>query len=183
MNLKRILPIVLLCLLSSQSMAQELYGRMRRPIMELKIQKTGPYFGLQQGRYSVLEIGVERIWKKARLMKAKSQAINTGFNYNFRHNILGYDIGYWYKPNRIGLTYGGMLFLRTNFTETLVGIAPAIGFKFWLAHLQTGYHFMSPLPSTGFQTNRFFVSLRIGLINDRDVDLEWGWKKKGKKKS
>jgi hypothetical protein len=153
--------------------------QLKRRLIDIEITKTGPYFGIQRGKYTVLEIGVERQWKKIRIRQPIIHAAHAGFNYNFKYNMLGYDMGYWYKPNRIGLTYGGNLFFRTNFDNTRVGIAPVVGFKFSLLHLQTGYHFMTRLPDN-FETNKFFISLRIGIINDRDVDFNMGKKKKKK---
>ncbi len=136
----------------------------------LNITKTGPYFGLQQGTYLVPEVGVERQWKKIQLTGAQTHAVHMGFNYNLKFKVLGYDVGYWWKPNRIGLTYGGNLFLRSDFEKTKVGFAPVLGFKFWLLHLQTGYHFM--VRPKEFETNTLFISLRIGIINDRDIELK-----------
>ncbi len=152
-------------------------AQLRRRLLNIEITKTGPYFGIQRGEYTVLEIGVERQWKKVRIRKPTIHAAHAGFNYNFKYNMLGYDMGYWYKPNRIGLTYGGNIFFRTNFDDTRVGLAPVIGFKFSLLHLQTGYHIMARLPDN-FETNKFFISLRIGIINDRDVDFNLRKKKK-----
>jgi len=143
-----------------------------KPLLDasLQVKKTGPYFGLQQGRYLNLEIGGERQWKKVQLLTAQTHAVHTGFMYNFRYNVLGYDVGYWWKPSRLGLTYGGNIFLRTDFDQTKVGIAPVVGYKIWLIHLQTGYQLM-PNPRD-FETNTFFISLRIGIINDRDFKLK-----------
>ncbi len=155
----------------------EMYGTAKRRLLDLSVTKTGPYFGLQRGKYTVVELGAERQWKKVRLKMPVTHAAHAGFNYNFKYNMLGYDMGYWYRPHRIGLTYGGNLFLRTNFDDTRIGFAPVIGYKIWLVHFQTGYHFMGRLPEN-FETNRFFVSLRIGLINDRDVDFDWRKRKK-----
>lgn len=137
---------------------------------KVSVKKTGPYFGLQQGKFLVAEIGGERQWKQIRLLQAQTHAAHMGFNYNFKYKVLGYDVGYWWKPNRIGLTYGGNLFLRSDFNRTKFGFAPVIGFKTWLLHLQTGYHFM-PRPND-FETNTFFISLRIGIINDRDIEFK-----------
>jgi hypothetical protein len=136
----------------------------------LQVRKTGPYFGLQQGRYLVLEIGGERQWKRIQLLTAETHAMHMGFNYNFRYKVLGYDVGYWWKPSRLGLTYGANLFLRSDFDRTKVGIAPLVGYKIWLVHLQTGYHFMPR--ANEFETNTFFISLRLGIINDRDFQLK-----------
>ncbi|MFT5860670.1 MAG: hypothetical protein ACI865_002784 [Flavobacteriaceae bacterium] len=175
--------IIIYCVLVfSLSVSAQMEGasaQFKRKLINIEITKTGPYFGLQRGKYTVVEIGIERQWKKIRLRKPIIHAAHAGFNYNFKYNMLGYDMGYWYKPNRIGLTYGANLFFRTNFNDTRAGIAPVVGFKFALLHLQTGYHFMPRLPDN-FETNRFFVSLRIGIINDRDVDFNF--RKKGKKK-
>lgn len=167
--------ILLSCVLSFALFGQELrapFGMQKKPLLDasLNVVKTGPYLGLQQGRFLVLEIGAERQWRKIQLLKAQTHAVHMGFNYNFKHNVLGYDVGYWYRPNRLGLTYGGNLFFRTDFNNPKVGIAPVIGYKFWWLHLQTGYHFM-PRPKE-FETNTFFISLRFGIINDRNFQLK-----------
>lgn len=162
-------------LASSQDFQGTNNSFVRKPFLKLNITKTGPYFGLQQGKYLIPEIGVERQWKKIRLKNSVTHAAHMGFNYNFKYKVLGYDAGYWIKPHRIGLTYGANLFFRTNFDRGKIGVAPVIGFKFWLLHFQTGYHFMAR--PNDFETNTFFVSLRVGIINDRDVDLKR--KKKG----
>jgi hypothetical protein len=136
----------------------------------LNVVKTGPYIGLQQGKYLVLELGAERQWRKIRLLKAQTHALHIGFNYNFKYNVLGYDVGYWWRPSRLGLTYGGNLFFRTDFDSPKVGFAPVIGYKFWWLHLQTGYHFMAR--ANEYETNTFFISLRFGIINDRNFDFK-----------
>lgn len=158
----------------SQSLRKSFISQVK-PLFKVNVKKTGPYFGLQQGKYLVPEIGVERQWKQIKLSTSITHAAHTGFNYNFKGKILGYDLGYWIKPNRIGLTYGGNLVFRTDFSRSKIGIVPVVGFKFWMLHAQTGYHFMTR--TDGFETNYFFISLRIGLINDRDVDFKR--KKKG----
>ena len=136
----------------------------------IEVKKTGPYIGVQRGRYTVAEFGVERQWKKIKLSSSINQAVHMGVNYNFKYNVLGYDLGYWIKPNRIGLTYGGNLVIRTDFTKYRIGFTPVIGFKLVGFHLQTGYHFLTR--STTFtETNTFFISLRYVLINDRDIQV------------
>lgn len=174
-NLSRLAAVLLLSQ-TLQAQNSSIFKR-DKPFFEMKVRKTGPYIGLQRGQHWVFEAGVEHLWKKVELREALSHNLNAGFNYNFRHNILGYDMGYWIKPHRIGLTYGVNVFFRTNFDESRVGIAPVLGFKFWILHLQTGYHFMKKLPARNFETNTFFVSLRVGLANERKVDWKLGDKK------
>ena len=147
----------------------------RKPLIDVRIKKTGPYLGIQRGEYTVPEFGVERQWKRVKLKDPITHAVHMGFNYNLKYNVLGYDIGYWVKPHRVGLTYGGNLFYRTDFTSDRIGFAPVVGFKIWFLHLQTGYHFMANRKS--IRSNTFFVSLRAGVINERDVE----WKRKKKK--
>ena len=171
--------VVLIVFVTSFGFSQDLQGnfteRSRKPLLKINVKKTGPYFGLQQGKYLAPEVGVERKWKRIRLLNSVTHAAHMGFNYNFKYQVLGYDAGYWVKPHRIGLTYGANLFFRTNFDRGKIGLAPVVGFKFWLLHLQTGYHFM--MCPKDFETNTFFISLRIGIINDRDIDFKR--KKKG----
>lgn len=150
----------------------------RKPLIDIRVKKTGPYIGWQQGKYGALEFGGERQWKQIKLKDPITHAAHMGFNYNFKHNLLGYDIGYWVKPHRVSLTYGANLFLRTDFDQTKLGVAPVIGFKFWLLHLQTGYQIMNR-PGE-LETNTFFIALRLGIINDRQV--EWNRDKKKKRK-
>ena len=154
----------------------------KKPLIEIKnnVVKTGPYFGLQKGKYLAAEFGAERIWKIGGLLARQMHAAHMGFNYNFKYNVLGYDIGYWLKPNKFGLTYGANLFLRTDFDNSKLGVAPVLGFKVMWFHLQTGYHFM-PRPEL-FETNTFFISLRFGIISDRDRDFDIKINRKKKKK-
>ena len=168
--MKKLLYLIVL-ILSFQGTAQPIISGSSPAWLELKVMKYGPYIGLQRGAYTFLEFGGEMQWKKIRLKKPIVHAVHTGFNYNFKHNILGYDLGYWVRPHRLGLTFGGNLFYRTNFTTDRWGIAPVVGYKFWLLHLQTGYHFMSR-PQTAFELNKFFISLRFGIISDRDYKLK-----------
>lgn len=141
------------------------------PLMDIKVRKSGPYVGIQRGKYTILELGAEMQWKQVKLKQAVTQALHTGFNYNFKYNVLGYDLGYWIKPSRLGLTYGGNLVMRTDFNENRVGFAPVFGYKLVGFHLQTGYHFLSR--SAYFtETNGFFISLRFVLINNRDIDVD-----------
>lgn len=150
-------------------------------VFEINIRKSGPFVGIQRGQYTVLELGGENIWKKVRLSKPLTHAVHGNFNYNFKYNVLGFDAGYWIRPHRFGLTYGASLIHRTDFTQHKLGLAPCIGYKLWMMHLRVGY---SILPKANdFETNTFFVSLRAGIINDRDVDFVWnGFGKKKKKK-
>lgn len=139
--------------------------------MDIHIRKSGPYFGVQRGLFWVGEVGGEMQFKKVKLIKPVTQAIHTGVNYNFTHNVLGYDAGYWVKFGRFNFTYGGNVILRTDFKQTSVGLAPVVGFKLTQFHIQTGYNFLTP-SSTVEHTNTFFIALRFVLINKRDWDVD-----------
>ena len=142
-------------------------GRKKR---EINIVKTGPYFGLERGKYTNFEFGVERQWKKVKLREAETHAAHMGFNYNFRYNVLGYDLGYWFRPGRVSLTFGANLSFLNDFDENKFGFTPTIGYKIWRLHLQTGYKFLT---SADFfdEHNTFFISLRLGWVTDRDIKL------------
>ncbi len=149
--------------------------------LDISLKKSGPYFGLQRGKYLIAEFGGEVQFKKVKLVRPVTHAFHTGFNYNFKYNVLGYDLGYWFKVGRLDLTYGANLVMRTDFNETRLGIAPVVGFKLFQFHLQTGYHFLTPA-RTFTETNTFFVSLRFVLMSKRDIDIDRDKKKKDKDK-
>lgn len=138
---------------------------------EVRVLKSGPYIGVQRGSYWVGELGAELQWKRIKLKTALTHGVHTGINYNFTNNILGYDLGYWIKPSRLGLTYGGNLILRTDFNQNAFGFTPCVGYKFFGFHAQTGYQFLTN--SKQFNgVNTFFISLRFVLINHRDTKIK-----------
>lgn len=143
---------------------------------EKTIVKSGPYIGVQSGRYFSGEFGLERQWKEGKLKSPNTHAFHFGVNYTYdftRLNpILGYDLGYWFRKSNIGLTYGSSISMRSNFQYYRFGIAPTLGYKIWQLHIQTGYHFLYPFyafDKTTFDSNTIFLSARFVLINDREV--------------
>ena len=40
----------------------------------IDVKKTGPYIGIQRGKYTVLVLGVERQWKEIKLQNARTHA-------------------------------------------------------------------------------------------------------------
>lgn len=144
---------------------------------KVSITKSGPFIGIQRGRYTVLELGAERQWKRLKLVKPITHAALIGMHYNFLHNVIGADMGYWFKIGRLNFTYGANLVYRSNFDVNSFGFAPVIGYKIFQFHLQAGYHFLTK-PKYEFETNKLFVSLRFVLINNRDLDVKRERKKK-----
>ena len=175
MRYRLIISFLLVCVAVNAQLFDK-SSKKKKPLIDISVRKSGPYFGLQQGKYTVPELGAEMIWKQIRLKKPITQAVHFGFNYNIRHEVFGTDLGCWIRPHRFGLTYGGNLVYRTDFNLHKFGIAPVIGYKFWFAHAQVGYHFL-PRPND-FQTNTLFVSIRLGIINDRDIDIKIRKKRK-----
>ena len=138
--------------------------------------KTGPYVGVQSGRYYAGEVGMERQWKEGKLIGPNTHALHFGVNYTYdftRFNpILGYDLGYWFRDNNIGMTFGGTICMRSNFQDYRFGITPTLGYKIWQLHIQTGYHFLYPFyafDNSTFDSNTLFLSARFVLVNDREV--------------
>ncbi|MBI1836224.1 MAG: hypothetical protein HYR91_03055 [Flavobacteriia bacterium] len=138
---------------------------------KIKIKKSGPYIGIQKGKYTNLEIGLERQWKAVKLIKPVTNALHLGINYNLTNNVLGYEMGYWCKVGRLNFTYGGNLLFMTNFSQNRIGFTPVIGYKILGFHLQTGCNLLTY--NKNFQNvNTFFVALKFVIINNRDVDIK-----------
>jgi hypothetical protein len=136
--------------------------------LDVKVKKHGPTFGVQRGLYTTFELGLEKQWKNIQLKSANTHAIRTAFNYDFINNIICYDLGFWTKRSRLGLTYGVNGILYSNFDKIRSGFAPVIGYKLSGLHLQTGINVLSK--SKEFtNVNTFFISLRFSLLTHRDV--------------
>jgi hypothetical protein len=141
------------------------------PKYEVSIHKFGPYVGYQTGAYNKFEFGEEFQWKRVKFIHPHTNALHAGVNYDFKQNVLGYEIGYWNKTGRLNLTYGINSSYQTNFTSDLFSISPVVGFKLSQLHLQTGYNFTTR-NTTLIPTNSFFISLRFVFIQKWDVQID-----------
>lgn len=134
---------------------------------KLSVVKTGPFVGLEQGKYLNFNFGVERQYQQIKLVKPKTHAVNLQFDYNFKQSVMGAQLGYWMKAGRLNITYGARISWRTDFEVHRYAISPNVGYKLAQAHFQLGVHLMAP--SDHFtNTNTFYASLRYVFINNRD---------------
>lgn len=138
---------------------------------QVHVHKSGPYIGIQRGAFSSVELGAEFQWKKIQLMTALSNGIYVGCNYNFASNTLGYATGYWIKPSRLGLTYGGNILYFTDFKHRNLAFAPSVGYKLMGFHATAGYQILS-MKGTPTGVNSLYVCLRFVLINQRDTKIK-----------
>jgi hypothetical protein len=137
--------------------------------------KTGSYFGLQSGRFYVLEYGWELQYKnKKGLLNSNTTAFHHGFNATFDFSrlnpILGYDIGLWRRTGNFDLTYGLSATVRTDLKQLRFGVCPSVGIKVWQLHVQTGMYVLAPfyaLDNTSFNSNTFFISARFLLVKNK----------------
>ena len=139
--------------------------------LKIKRHKYGVLAGLERGQYSFLELGVEYQDKKLKIANAPTYSINGLMTYHFKHHVLGYQMGGWYRIGRANLTYGANLHFLTSFTENKVGVSPAIGYKLIGFHFQTGYKFFTK-SNPDFEHNTFFVSLRYFISQKRKLEVK-----------
>ena len=102
----------------------------------------GFLLGVQGGKYTFVEMGVESHWRKIALTKPRLLGLCANVEYNFGFNTLGYKAGVFHKVGRINFTYGLNVNYYTNFEHGKFGLGPAIGFKLLGFHLLNGYNFM-----------------------------------------
>ncbi len=160
-----VLLIIMFILLSASALSQ----KKKKPLIDPSVKKLGPYFGIQQGRYTVGEIGMEFQHKDIRLKKPKTNAFHLGLGYNIPNNALQVNGGYWHKPSRLDLTYGVDVCLRSDFDAERFGISPVVGYKIFGFHIRAGYMLLTP-SETFIATNQLFINLRFTLVNNRDFD-------------
>jgi len=138
--------------------------------------RTGPYIGIQAGRYYTLEAGMERQWKKGKWKNSTILAIHGGANATLGveqqslKTILGFDIGTWYKSGTFGFTYGIAGNLRADLHENyMAGITPSIGLKLLQLHLSTGYQILTPISGVRFPVTTLFLGARYVFVTDKEV--------------
>ncbi|MFM7565249.1 MAG: hypothetical protein ACKO4K_00730 [Flavobacteriales bacterium] len=132
-----------------------------------KIQ-LGPYLGLQKGRNTVLELGLEKRIKEIALGHRSSYAINLGANFDFQSLLVGLDGGLWFRPHNVGFMWGGQLALRSDFHQSMVGISPTLGYKIWFLHATLGYY-VYPKKIPNVVTNHLYASVRLTLTQEKKV--------------
>lgn len=116
--------------------------------------------GIERGKHTFLELGLEAHWKKYKLRKAPTLAINANMEYNFKYNVLGYNACVWFKIGRVALTYGLNFNYITDFDSTRLGLGPQIGFRLLGFHLVNGYNFLFMGDKTLKANNTFYIGLR-----------------------
>lgn len=139
---------------------------------------VGMIGGIERGKYTFLELGIERHWKKFKLRRAPTIAVNANLEYNFTHNVLGYNAAAWFKVGRVNLTYGVNLNYITDFDNTKMGLGPQIGFRLLGFHLVNGYNFL--FGSENLKANNtFYIGLRYYFPLDAKTRVRNKNKSKG----
>lgn len=160
--------LVILLLLCSAANGQILKD-VKLPESKMNIRKTGPFIGVEQGKYFNANFGVERQWADLKLIKPHTHALNLQFDYNFTQNQMGSQIGYWFKTGRMNLTYGARVAWHTDFEDHhLFSFSPNVGYKLLQAHFQLGVNLQER--SDFVVGNTFYASLRWVFINDWKLD-------------
>ena len=159
--------VLLLCLFPFSGSGQLLKRDKKLFESKLSVVKTGPYLGLEQGKYLNFNFGVERQWQQIKLIKPMTHAANVQFDYNFKQKVMGAQAGYWFKAGRLNITYGARVSWRTDYNYHLFAVSPNVGYKLLQAHFQLGVNLM-PRNESFRNVNTFYASLRWVFINNRD---------------
>jgi hypothetical protein len=169
MQLKKISLLVISMLFSGILTAQLKNSKLKMPESNLRIVKMGPFIGLEKGKYLNVHFGGERQWQEIKLVQPKTYALNIQFDYNYTNNVIGSEIGAWFKAGRLNMTYGARINWFNDFNgHSRYGCSPNVGYKFMQGHFQLGVNLLSP--SDYVRTvNTFYASLRWVFINDRDI--------------
>lgn len=141
---------------------------LKLPESKLKMRKSGPFIGVEKGKYLNANLGWELQIKQMKLIKPQTHATSFLLEYNFKQETMGAQVGYWFKVGRLNLTYGARGTWITDFNDNhRFGVTPTIGYKFAQAHFQLGVHIRTKdLPFEN--ANSFFASLRWVFIQNRD---------------
>lgn len=167
--MKNILSGILICLFCTSSFGGEL--ALQAPKLEIHSRKIGMLAGIQQGKYTSLDVGIEFQWRKLKLKDPWTIATNGTMEYNIQNNLLAYKIGGWGKIGRANLTFGGHVGMFTDFDINTLVVGPAVGFKALGFHFHTGANFQiakTPIESV----NTFYVGARYFFVNVRKMKMD-----------
>ncbi|HVE61118.1 MAG TPA: hypothetical protein VNA26_04820 [Chitinophagaceae bacterium] len=148
----------------------------------------GAILGLQRGRSTSIELGVEAHWRKIALKKPRITGASLNMEYNFGNHVIGYKAGMWTKRGRVNLTYGGNLVYFNDFKGLhRYGAGPAIGFRLAGFHLINGYNFLAgdkelDKVNTLYMTLRYYFPLENKFTWDRKTMKKKERRKKEKSK-
>ncbi len=139
------------------------------PENKLTIRKTGPFLGVEKGKYFFVNFGMEHQIQQLKLIKPRTHAMNFQLDYNFTQNVVGANVGYWMKQGRLNITYGARIRWQNDFeAHNTFGIGPNVGYKFLQAHFQLGA-FLSGGDVKLVNGNGIYASLRWVFINERKI--------------
>jgi hypothetical protein len=160
--------VLLAVLLVVNTVSAQLFQKeLKLPESKLRVVKTGPFLGVERGKYLNVNFGIERQWQQLKLIRPQTHAVDLQFDYNFKQNVMGAQAGYWFKAGRLNLTYGLRVSWCTDFDEHhRFGVSPNIGYKVFQAHFQLGMHLRTP-DDHFTNVNTFYASLRWVFINER----------------
>jgi hypothetical protein len=172
----RLLFLMVILFVASQYSYSQVYKDAVYRIKKVGIRTItfGPYLEAEKGKYFLLEIGLETQIKKLNLDASKAHGVSFGLNYDFKSDNFGFDLAYWMRPKIIGFTFGGNLGFRSDLSSTSsFGIAPTIGYKFWMLHAQAGFYLWTVKPSI-MNTNSVFVALKFAPVYAKKRKLQRG---------
>ncbi len=160
------------------------YSFQASSVKKLYQRNSGMILGLQKGRSTAIELGIEAHWRKMSVLnKPHIIGATANMEYSFSEHIVGYKAGMWMKRGRVNLTYGGNVSYYDNFKGgSRWGIGPAIGFRLMGFHLINGYTFLTKdntsEKETPMQVNTLYMSLRYFF----PVENKFTWDRKTMKK-
>ncbi len=131
---------------------------MPSPQVELYTNGFGAIVGVQQGRYTFIELGGETTWRKVRLSRPHTYGVGGTAEFNF-NGIWGLKAYGWVKPARFDFTYGSNLVYYTNFEGSRIGISPNLGYKLLGFHFLVGVNLLAGNRDLT-QYNTFYFTIR-----------------------
>jgi hypothetical protein len=153
-----------------QAKAEDPFATYKYKFPEVTVRKYGTLVGIQRGKYSFIELGVEQQFKQLTLKSPRTFAWNALLEYSWDANSLGLKVGSWYKAGRMGFTFGGDVIGASDFTNYKVGVAPALGFKVIGIHALASYNFF--IKKEELRYNTLHLSLRYYISRSRDYDIK-----------
>lgn len=128
------------------------------PQIELYTNGFGAIVGVQQGRYTFIELGGETNWRKIRLSHPHTYGVGGTAEFNFS-GVWGLKAYGWVKPARLDFTYGANVVYYTNANGSRFGVSPNLGYKLLGFHFLAGVNLLAGNRDMN-QYNTFYFTIR-----------------------
>ncbi len=165
LSLKAFLPFVI------YGQKQQAFNNFKFELPKVTTQGHGIILGINQGRYTTFDAGLEKYWTNVKIIRPTTTAVSVLATASLR-GTAGITTHVWTRRSRFGPTYGISGGYYTDFKEgSRMAVGPTLGYRLLGAHMNLGYNIRFG-DNTVPGVNGFYGSFRYYIPLKRDFSIK-----------